>query len=65
MNNFQIPLFQALGVALLISISFNFFTYKLSNNFVVSNKNKQTEIDLFGSKLIWDFCSSNLYVGTY
>jgi UDP-GlcNAc:undecaprenyl-phosphate GlcNAc-1-phosphate transferase len=52
MNNFQIPLFQALGVALLISIFFNFFTYKLSNNFVVSNKNKQKRLS---DKLISPF----------
>jgi len=52
MNNFQIPLFQALGVALLISIFFNFFTYKYSKNFVISNKNSQKRLS---EKLISPF----------
>ncbi len=44
MNNFQIPLIQALGVAFLISTLFNFFTYKFSNNFVISNENNQKRL---------------------
>ena len=44
MNNFQIPVFQAICVAFILSAVLNFITVKLSKNLVIKNKQKQKRL---------------------
>ena len=44
MNNFQIPVFQAICIAFILSTALNFITVKLSKNLVIRKKQKQKRL---------------------